>query len=310
VRNAFAAEITELARADERVVLLSGDIGNRLFDGYRDAHPERFHNCGVAEAAMMGIAAGLAMCALRPFVYTIATFATARCFEQIRVDVSYHHQPVVIVGVGAGLSYASLGGTHQACDDVALLRSLPGMAVVCPADPPETRAAVRAALAHGGPVYLRLGKKGEPALHSGIPDFTIGRSITLRAGERAALLGVGTAAALALEAGDLLASRGVPARVESFHSVKPLDEELLTEVFDGYEVVAVVEEHSVVGGAGGAVAEWVADGTRRRARLLRAGTQDRYVHEAGSQDHVRARLGLTAAGVADAVMAALEGDGA
>jgi transketolase len=301
MRNAFASEITERARADERVVLLSGDIGNRLFDRYKDEQPDRFYNCGVAEAAMMSIAAGLAMCGLRPVVYTIATFATARCYEQIRVDVAYHHQPVVIVGTGAGLSYASLGGTHQACDDIALLRSLPGMAVVCPADAHEVRAALRAALDGDGPVYLRLGKKGEPALHASPPRFEIGRSITLRRGHDVALLGVGTATALALEAADLLAARGITARVESFHTVKPLDVALLEELFARYDVVATVEEHGVIGGAGAAIAEWLSDGARRRARLLRAGTADRYVHEAGSQEYLRARLGLTAAGVADAV---------
>jgi transketolase len=306
MRNAFASEVTALAREDARVVLLSGDIGNRLFDDFKDAHGDRFQNCGVAEASMMSIAAGLAMCDLRPFVYTIATFVTARCYEQIRVDVAYHHQPVVIVGTGAGLSYASLGGTHQACDDIALLRSLPGMAVVCPADPVEVRAAVRAALVHEGPVYLRLGKKGEPVLHGALPRFAIGRSITLREGERVALLGVGTATALALEAADVLAKSGISPRVESFHTVKPLDEELLAHVFEQYQVVAVVEEHSVVGGASAAVAEWLADGPCRRARLVRCGTHDGYVHEAGSQEHVRARLGLTAAGIAAAVRAELE----
>jgi transketolase len=307
MRNAFAAEVTDLALADPRVVLLSGDIGNRLFDTYKDEHPSRFYNCGVAEASMMSVAAGLAMCELRPFVYTIATFVTARCYEQIRVDVAYHHQPVVIVGVGAGLSYASLGGTHQACDDISLLRALPEMAVVCPADAHEVRAAVRAAALREGPVYLRLGKKGEPVLHRSPPAFAIGRSITMRPGNRVALLGVGTATVLALEAADLLEARGISPRVESFHTLKPLDEETLGELFDGYDVVATVEEHSVIGGAGSAVAEWLAERPRTRARLVRAGTQDFYVHEAGSQEHVRARHGLTAAGIAESVLAALGG---
>jgi transketolase len=308
VRNAFAAEIAELARDDERVVLLSGDIGNRLFDGFKASHPERFYNCGVAEASMIGIAAGLATCGLRPVVYTIASFATVRCLEQIRVDVCYHRQPVVIVGTGAGLSYASLGGTHHSCEDVALLRALPEMAVVCPADPCEVRGALRAALAHDGPVYLRIGKKGEPELHASPPAFAIGRSITMRDGQRVALLGVGNALALALDAADLLRGDGISARVESFHSVKPLDEALLEDLFERFDVVATVEEHSVVGGAGGAVAEWLTarPGRRMRAQLVRAGTLDRFLHEAGSQAHARRRLGLTADGVASAVRVALE----
>jgi transketolase len=310
VRNAFAAEIAARARTDERVVLLSGDIGNRLFDDFKAAQPGRFYNCGVAEASMIGIAAGLAMCGLRPVVYTIASFATVRCLEQIRVDVCYHRQPVVIVGTGAGLSYASLGGTHHSCEDVALLRALPEMTVVCPADAHEVRGAVRAALAHDGPVYVRIGKKGEPELHADAPAFVLGRSITMREGERVALLGVGNGVALALEAADLLRTHGIAARVESFHTVKPLDEALLDELFDRFEVVATVEEHSVVGGAGSAVAEWEtsrSEGRKTvRARFVRAGTEDRFLHEAGSQAHARRRLGLTAEGVAGRVLAALE----
>ena len=144
MRNAFAAEINAQAVSDSRVVLLSGDIGNRLFDPIKASAPDRFLNCGVAEANMMTVAAGMAMNGLRPVVYTIAPFVTTRCLEQIRVDVCYHQLPVVIVGVGAGLSYASLGATHHSCEDIALLRSLPNMTVISPADAHEVRGAARA----------------------------------------------------------------------------------------------------------------------------------------------------------------------
>ena len=303
MRNAFAAELADLATRDARVVLLSGDIGNRLFDRYKEICAERFYNCGVAEGAMMSVAAGLAMCGLRPFVYTIAPFATVRCLEQIRVDVCYHHQPVVVVGTGAGLSYASLGGTHHSCEDIGMLRLLPDMAVVCPADAAETRAAVRAALSWSRPLYLRLGKKGEPAVHASEPDFEIGRAIGLRDGGDVCLLGVGNAVPVALEAAERLEQQGLSTRVASFHTIKPLDERLLEEVFDGCEVVATVEEHSVLGGAGGAVAEWKASHPQARARLVLAGTADRFLHEAGSQAHARAMLGLTPEAVAEAVLA-------
>src|ERR1700722_8982499 len=173
MRNAFASEMAALADKDERVVLLMGDIGNRLFNDFRAAHPRRFFNCGVAEANMTSMAAGMAACGLRPFTYTITPFATTRCLEQIRVDICYHHLPVVVVGVGAGLSYASLGGTHHACEEVAMLRALPDMTIVCPGDPLEVRLALRAALDWNRPLYLRLGKKGEPAVHAGTPQFII-----------------------------------------------------------------------------------------------------------------------------------------
>src|SRR5436190_12698442 len=162
MRNAFAAEILDRATEDPRVVLLSGDIGNRLFDKYKAKHPGRFFNCGVAEANMISLGAGMAASGLRPVAYTIAPFMTSRAFEQIRVDVCYHHVPVIVAGVGAGLCYASLGATHHSCEDIALMRSLPGMTVLCPADPLEVRLALKAALKLDGPCYLRLGKKGEP----------------------------------------------------------------------------------------------------------------------------------------------------
>src|SRR6266850_1904913 len=167
MRNAFAAEITALAGEDQRVILLSGDIGNRLFDDYKIRAPGRFFNCGVAEANMIGVAAGMAMCGLRPVAYSITPFVTTRCLEQIRTDVCYHEAPVTIVAVGAGLSYSGLGPTHHSCEDISFLRSIPNMVVICPGDAFEVRAALRAAMQQDRPVYIRMGKKGEPVVHAG-----------------------------------------------------------------------------------------------------------------------------------------------
>jgi transketolase len=160
MRNAFADEITELAAIDKRVVLLSGDIGNKLFDNFKKIDKNRFYNCGVAEANMMGVAAGMALSGLRPIIYTITPFTTTRCFEQIRVDVCYHRAPVIIVGTGSGLSYAELGPTHHSLEDMAILRTLPGMCVLAPCDVFELRAALRVALQQDRPVYILIGKKG------------------------------------------------------------------------------------------------------------------------------------------------------
>src|SRR6266403_2630399 len=156
MRNAFAKEITKMAQEDSRVVLLSGDIGNRLFDDFKAKSPDRFYNCGVAESNMVGVAAGMAMSGLRPVCYTITNFITYRCIEQIRVDVCYHHVPVIIVGTGSGLSYASLGGTHHSCEEMGMLRRLPGLRVLAPADAMEVRGALRAALGQLNPVYMRI----------------------------------------------------------------------------------------------------------------------------------------------------------
>ena len=307
MRNAFAAEVTELAAADPRIVLLSGDIGNRLFDRYKERQPERFLNCGVAEANMIGMAAGMAMSGLRPIAYTIAAFATVRCLEQIRVDVCYHEAPVIIVGVGAGLSYASLGGTHHACEEIAMLRALPKMSIVCPADPLEVRLAVRAAVAYDRPVYIRLGKKSEPAVHGNTPEFAIGRGIVLREGREACLLATGTVVHAALAAADALESSGISTRVVSLHTVKPLDEALLADAVERFRLVATIEEHSTIGGLGGAVAEWVADRAPARARLVRIGTPDAFVHGAVEQDDARALVGLTPGAIAQRVSNALAG---
>ena len=304
MRNAFAREITELAEADERVVLLSGDIGNRLFDDFKQRHPDRFINCGVAEANMVSMAAGMAMDGLRPVAYTITPFITTRVLEQIKVDVCYHHVPVTIVSVGGGLSYASLGATHHSLEDIAFLRALPGMAVVCPADAHEVPPALRAAVAQDGPVYIRLGKKGEPLVHAAEPDFRIGRGIVLREGGDACLLATGNIVPTALEAADELAKGGLEVRVVSFHTVKPLDEELLAEAFRSFPLVVTVEEHGLIGGVGSAVAEWAADNAPGSARLLRIGARDEYLHESGGQAHARAWYGLTAEAIASRTRAA------
>jgi len=292
MRNAFAAELTKIAAEDPRIVLLSGDIGNKLFDEFQRQHPDRFVNCGVAEANMISVAAGLALSGMRPITYTITPFTTTRVLEQIRVDLCYHNVPVVVVGVGAGLSYAANGATHHSCEDIAILRVLPHMSVVCPGDAVEVPLALRAAVGQSGPVYLRLGKKGEPKVHSSPPDFRFGKAMRLRRGSDVALVNTGNLLSQTLETAEHLQTRGVSAAVFHMHTVKPLDAEMLKEVFSGYALVATVEEHSIIGGLGGAVAEWLADHPGR-ARLLRIGVADEFLHEAGEQEHAREVYGLT-----------------
>jgi transketolase len=305
MRNAFAAEVTALAANNQRVVMLSGDIGNRLFDDFKTRCPGRFFNCGVAEANMIGVAAGMAMSGLRPIAYTITPFITTRCLEQIRVDICYHHVPVIVVGTGSGLSYASLGATHHSCEDIAFLRVLPHMKVICPGDPVEVKLALRAALAQEEPVYIRLGKKGEPVVHKQPADFVIGKGIVMRPGNDVCLLSTGNMLAVAMRAGDKLAEMGVSAQVVSFHTVKPLDEALLTDAFARFQVVASIEEHSLLGGLGSSIAEWVVDRPRQAASLLRFGTADHFIHEAGNQEFARRHYGLTAEKVADRTLRAM-----
>lgn len=305
MRNAFAKQITELARKDDRIVLLSADIGNRLFDEFKATCPDRFYNCGVAEANMIGMAAGLAMSGLRPVCYTITPFITYRCLEQIRVDVCYHHVPVVIVGTGAGLSYASLGATHHSCEEMGMLRLLPHLAVVAPADAREVRGALRAAVEYPDPVYIRIGKKGEPVVHAEDPEFQVGKAIPVRSGDRVCLLSAGTLLSVATEAAEKLDRDGVSTQVYSFHTVKPLDTEVLEDAFRRFDVVATLEEHSVLGGLGGSVAEWLSEQRAPRGRLVRFGTRDEFLHETSEQDEAREYFGLTPAVVAERVQGAL-----
>ena len=296
MRNAFADEIRKLAVQDPRVIMLSADIGNRLFDKFKVECPGRFFNTGVAEANTISLAAGLSACGLRPVCYTITPFITARCYEQIKVDVCYHEQPVVIVGTGSGLSYASLGATHHSLDDLALMRVLPGMRVLAPADELELRSCLRAALTAAHPTYIRIGKKGEPVIFEKEPEFSFGSWSRLRDGRGpSAILSCGNTLPLAMEAAGQLASLGKEPAVYSCVSVKPLDEGVLRSLFREKRAVLTVEEHALAGGFGSAVAEWLGDhAPESRARLIRLGAEDRYLHEPGEQEHARHAYGITA----------------
>jgi transketolase len=309
MRNAFADELTRLGDDDPRVVMLSGDIGNRLFDKFKAKHPTRFVNCGVAEANMMGVAAGMAMNGLRPVAYTITPFVTTRCLEQIRTDVCYHEAPVTIVAVGAGLSYSGLGPTHHACEDISFLRSIPNMVVICPGDAFEVRAALRAAMQQDRPVYIRMGKKGEPVVHAGpIENFRIGKAIAVSSGKDVCLLSTGNMLPEAIGAAHRLKEKGISAQVVSFHTVKPLDEIFLKSAFERFTLVASIEEHSLIGGFGAAVAEWLTDSRIGNHNFMRIGTPDAFFKKSGEQEYARERLGLSAHQIAERIMHALHRD--
>jgi transketolase len=306
MRNAFADELTRLSNIDPRVVMLSGDIGNRLFDKFRAAHPSRFYNCGVAEQNMTGVAAGMALSGMRPITYTITPFVTTRCLEQIRTDICYHDVPVMIVAVGAGLSYAGLGPTHHSCEDIAFLRAIPNMVVICPADAWEVRAAMRAALEQDRPTYIRMGKRGEPKIHADTPEnFRIGKALPISEGSDVCLLSTGTMLPDVIEVSRLLAHSGISAQVVSFHTVKPLDEDFLRDAMDRFRLVATIEEHSLIGGFGSAVAEWMVDRAVVPRKFLRFGTPDLFFKKSGEQEYAREQLGLGVHTMAERIVAAL-----
>lgn len=293
MRNGFAQTITELVAHDPRIVLLSGDIGNRLFDEFKKNQPKNFYNCGIAEANMMGVAAGMALSGLRPFVYTITPFTTARCFEQVKIDVCYHNVPVVIVGTGSGLSYATLGPTHHSLEDMAIFRTLPHMRVVAPCDTQELKYALQAVLKDNVPTYIRIGKKGEPLIHKHPFQFELGKVCTLRHGQQIALIGTGTIMAEVVKAAEMLESQGISTEVVSFHTVKPLDEEYLNYATRNFELIAVVEEHGKIGGLGSAINDWKAE-KNIFCKQLNFATPDEFMHVVGNQQYAREKYGLTA----------------
>jgi len=299
MRNAFAEEILKLALEDPRVVVLSGDIGNRLFDKFKSAMPGRFYNCGIAEANMVSMAAGLSSCGLRPVCYTITPFVTTRCLEQIKLDVCYHRMPVTIVGTGSGISYASLGATHHSFEDIAALRVLPGINVVAPADAPELRAALRWVFTQTEPAYLRIGKKGEPICTDPVLPFAPAKWHCLRSGSDASFLSCGTILQEVLAAAELLAVDGVSVGVWNCACVKPLDNAALESL--PCVPVFTVEEHSILGGFGSSVAEYFS-ARSSSPRLIRCGIPDRFLHDCGEQKEARIHCELDAQGLASRVM--------
>ncbi len=299
MRNAFADEITKIAELDSKLIMLSADIGNRLFDKFKLAQPSRFYNCGVAEANMISMASGLASCGFTPVCYTITPFITARCFEQIRIDVCYHNVPVIIVGTGSGLSYASLGATHHSLDDLALMRALPGMRVFAPADSMELRSCLRTVLKDPSPTYIRIGKKGEPSVYDSPPDFTVGNWNQIRSGEQVSLMAAGNMLPVAKDVAMLLEAKGISVGIYSCASIKPLDEKCLDQIFNISSLAVTLEEHALIGGFGSAVAEWLVDNrTQNKCPLIRFGTADKFLHSSGEQEHARDVFGLTAPKIA------------
>jgi len=298
MRDAFAQEMTRLAAERTDLTLLSGDIGNRMFDRYKQVAPERFFNCGIAEANMMSLAAGMALSGLRPVIYTITPFTTTRCLEQIRVGVAYHQAPVVIVGTGSGLSYAELGPTHHSLEDMAILRTLPGLNVVAPADSAELVAQLREALDAPHPTYMRIGKKGEPPLHGELAHLGIGKANLLRDGSDLLVVGVGPILGDALQAAEAVAAEGLSVAVASLGGVKPLDTDFLEAMAERFPRWLSLEEHGITGGLGSALLEWLAERDGPPIRLKRLGVPDAFLHELGNQGYTRRKLGLDAAGLA------------
>jgi transketolase len=298
LRTAFIRALEELASVDERINLVVGDLGFGLVESFVERFPNRFLNVGVAEQNLAGIAAGMAMCGKIVFTYSIANFPTLRCVEQIRNDICHHGADVKIVSAGCGLNYGALGVTHHATEDIAIMRALPEMTVIAPGDPFEARCATRALARQRGPAYLRLGKAEEPAVHdSADVSFEIGRAIKVREGTDLTLIATGTMLHTAAAAATRLLTQGQTARVLSMHTIKPLDCQAVLDAARETAAIVTLEEHSIVGGLGSAVAEVLAEACDCRVPFKRIAIPNSFGHAVGNQDYLKDRYLLSTDGI-------------
>lgn len=300
MRTTFIKTLYEIAAYDPRVTLIVGDLGFGVVTDFAKRYPNQFLNAGVSEQNMTGMAAGMALAGRIVFTYSIANFPTLRCIEQIRNDVCYHEANVKIVSVGGGYAYGSLGMTHHATEDLAVLRSLPGIKVVAPGDPVETRLAVQAMVKDPSPYYLRLGRAGEPVIHTEPTDFAIGRAIVVRQGSDATLISTGGMLENCVKAARELEAQGYSVQVMSMHTVKPLDREAVLAAGARTGVVLTVEEHSIVGGLGSAVADVLLE-SGYPGIFKKIALPDQFSHAVGDYEYLRELGGLDVAGIANTI---------
>jgi len=294
VRNSFANAFYEVAKNDKRIYLVVADITAAAgVASFQKESPERFLNVGVAEQMMIGMAAGLALRGCIPFAYTIATFTIYRPFEQVRVDCAYQKLPVKLVGVGAGVNYSTLGGTHHAQEDVAIMTAVPNMTVLAPCDPAEAAVATRECIGIPGPVYLRLGKAGEPDLTSAAAEpFRLGKIRFIKQGSDLCFLSYGQITKMASDVADRIErEKGKSCAVVSVHSLKPLDRAGIQVVLAKFPVVIVIEEHAPHGGLGSRVKE-IAWDSGARCRLRTFSLRDEFIHVYGSHAELLKAHGL------------------
>ena len=302
MRERCLKTIFELARRDERVVFIGSDLGVGVLNEFKQAIPERFFMEGVSEQNLVGVAAGLAMEGRVVYLNTIATFLTRRCFEQVAVDLCLHNVNVRLIASGGGVVYAPLGPTHLAIEDIAICRALPNMTVVAPADEVEMIRFVHASLDHQGPIYVRVAKGHDPIVTTDTGPFVIGKAVPMRDGTDALLVTTGVGLQVCHAAADRLKAAGVSAAVLHFPTIKPFDTEALAAFTERVRAVVTVEEHTVIGGLGGAAAEFLAESDLLTGRRFkRVGIPDVFPAGYGSQDGMMRRYGISADNVAATV---------
>ena len=299
-RESYGEALVALAETYPELIVLDADLAAATKTGmFKKAYKDRFYDCGIAEANMMGVAAGLAAAGMIPFASSFAMFAAGRAFEIVRNSIGYPHLNVKIGATHAGISVGEDGATHQCCEDIALMRTIPGMTVINPADDTEAKAAVEAAIQHDGPVYLRFGRLAVPVINDPASyKFELGKGVTLREGSDAAVIATGLMVNEALIAAETLAAEGISVRVINIHTIKPLDTEIVLKAAAECGKIVTAEEHSIIGGLGSAVAECVCDGCPVPVR--RIGVNDIFGHSGPAAELLK-EFGLSAEHIAETV---------
>lgn len=305
MRDTFVQALMEIAQTDTRVMLLTADLGFGVLTPFATAFPKQYLNVGVAEQNMTGVATGLALEGKIVFTYSIGNFPTLRCLEQIRNDVCYHQANVKIVCIGGGFCYGPLGITHHATEDLAILRALPQMKVMAPGDLAETRGITQMAYETPGPCYLRLGRGGELKVHQHPLQLSLGKGIPLAPEGDVALLSTGGILPNAAKARELLASQGISASLHSLPFLAPLDHTLISDLAQTALLMVTIEEHSIIGGLGGAVAEVLAELPGMKPRLVRLGLREGFSCEVGDQEYLRKKYGLSPEAIVQRVREAM-----
>lgn len=302
MRNKFIKTLIEEARINENIFVITPDLGFSVLEEFEKEFPERFLNVGIAEANAVNIAAGLALSGKIVYVYSIIPFVTMRPFEQIRVNLAYMNTNVRLVGVGAGITYGPAGATHHAIEDVAIMRALPNMTVFSPSDPWEVESAVKESITYPGPIYFRLAKKGEPIISNTNQSFALGKANEIEVGDDLSILFSGNGSDIAIEVANKLKEKlNKSVYLISIHTLKPFDSDIIEKLIIREKPIFTIEEHSVMGGLGSIVAEYIAE-SAYNPKFKRFALPDEYSHYVGSQKHIRKKFGFTSESILKTIM--------
>jgi transketolase len=293
MRDAFIKTLEEEAEKDDSIVILTADMGFSVLEGFERKYPERFFNVGIAEQNMIGIAAGLALTDKKVFVYSMIPFITFRCLEQIRNDICYHELGVVLVGIGSGISYGTMGFSHHAIEDVGVLKSIPNLTILAPSDPNEVKQLVKESLKYPRPIYMRLGKNGERRFNEDSDSIRLGKAHHLIKGSDIALITYGNILECVVEAHERLRLEGITASLVTTPTIKPIDEDFFIKLFKTHKYIFIIEEHNMIGGLGETLFR-VNKNNPHNVLMTHIAIDDKFICEVGSSKHIRKTIGLDA----------------